>query len=42
LTTSSPRAIVPRELDEPTVMTEGSSPGELMVPYSGVPAVVAP
>ena len=32
LTLSSPRAAVPRVLAEPTVITEGSCPGELTVP----------
>ncbi len=32
LTTSSPRAVVPLKFTEPTVMTDGSLPGELMVP----------
>ena len=37
LTVSSPRAGVPRMCDEPTVITDGSCPGEPMVPK-----VVAP
>ena len=42
LTLSSPRCAVPRVLTEPTVMTEGSWPGELMLPKRSLPSSVRP
>ena len=41
-TLSSLRAVVPLKLTAPTVMTDGSLPGELMRPYVSVPSSPVP
>jgi hypothetical protein len=42
LTTSSLRSAVLRVFAEPTVMTEGSLPGEVIVPNCSTPAAFLP